>query len=876
VPLEEYIRKRDFAATPEPAGGGEAAAPAAPGQLRFVVHKHAARALHYDVRLEISGVYASWAVPKGPSLDTADKRLAVHVEDHPIEYGSFEGTIPAGEYGGGTVMVWDRGSFAPIGDPVAALAAGQLKFVLDGSKLHGAFALVRMKPRPGEKRENWLLIKERDAETRARADYDVLAALPDSADSGRTMEQIAASGAVWTSGGVEGAAPAPTGGPAGADGPAVAGPAPDVRPRADSPGGAIAAPMPIAAEFQLATLVDEAPEGELWIHEVKYDGYRLRIALERGRARVLTRHGADWTGRFAPLAAAVEALPAGSALIDGEAVVFGADGRPDFGLLQEALSSGGRADHIDFAAFDLLYLDGFDLRGELLLRRKELLRALLDAAPAGGPLRYVEHFAGRGPEFHASSCELLLEGSVSKRGDRSWIPGRSRDWLKAKCLARQEFVVGGWTDPSGSRVAFGALLLGVHDAGGALRYAGRVGTGFTERTLASLRGRLDALAADEPPFADPPRLKDVHWVRPELVAEVEFREWTHDGVVRQPSFEGLREDADPRSVTRETPVGPDGMADADPAPAPARGLVMAGVDISNPDKVLEPAGISKGDLARYYAAVAPALLPHLCGRLLTIVRCPHGPGGGSSCFYQKHPEERGWPQDLRVIEVEEKGGQLPYFCVDNEAGLLSLVQLGSLEIHTWSSLASDPERPDRIVLDLDPDPGIGFADVVAAARTVRDALGALGLGAFAKTTGGHGLHVVTPIEVGYGFDTVRDAAHALVDRLAAADPATFTARMAKAARPGRVFVDYLRNAHGATAVCAFSTRARPGAPVSVPVTWDELDGADPASLDTDSVPRRVAAQAADPWAGYEAARRPITPAMLTALGVASPGASQSR
>jgi bifunctional non-homologous end joining protein LigD len=861
VPLEEYRRKRDFAATPEPAGG-ETAGGAEARQLRFVVHKHAARALHYDVRLEIGGAYASWAVPKGPSLDPAERRLAVHVEDHPIEYGSFEGTIPAGEYGGGTVMVWDRGNFAPIGDPVAAVAAGQLKLVLDGAKLRGGFALVRMKPRPGETRENWLLIKERDAQARARADYDVLAELPDSADSGRTMEQIAASGTAWTNGGVGGTPPAQAAGPAGADGPAVTAPAPDVRPRAGSPADAVAGPMPIDAEFQLAMLVGEAPEGDEWIHEVKYDGYRLRLALERGRARVTTRNGADWTERFAPLAAAAEALPASSALIDGEAVVFDPAGRPDFGLLQEALSSAGRAADIDFAAFDLLYLDGFDLRGEPLLRRKESLRALLEAGAQDGPMRYVEHFAGRGPEFHASSCELLLEGSVSKRGDRPWVPGRSHDWLKTKCLARQEFVVGGWTDPAGSRDAFGALLLGVHDAGGTLRYAGRVGTGFTERALASLRERLDALAADEPPFAAPPRLKGAHWVRPELVAEVEFREWTRDGVVRQPSFEGLREDADPRSVTRETPAEP-----TDP-PAPAHGLAVAG--ISNPDKILEPAGISKGDLARYYAAIAPAMLPHLAGRLLTIVRCPHGAGGGSSCFYQKHPEERGWPQALRVIDVEEKGGPQPYFCVDDEAGLLSLVQLGSLELHTWNSLARDPEHPDRVVFDLDPGVGVGFADVVSAARTVRDALGAIGLGAFPKTTGGHGLHVVTPIEACYGFDTVRDAAHALVDRLAAADPTTFTAKMAKAARPGRVFVDYLRNAHGATAVCAFSTRARPGAPVSVPVAWDELDGLDPASLDANSVPRRVAAQASDPWAGYEAARRPITPAMLTALGVASP------
>ncbi|MDO8963500.1 MAG: non-homologous end-joining DNA ligase, partial [Coriobacteriia bacterium] len=609
MPLEEYNRKRDFSVTPEPSGDG---AVPAPGELRFVIHKHAARALHYDVRLEIDGVYASWAVPKGPSLDPADKRLAVHVEDHPIAYGEFEGTIPAGEYGGGTVMIWDRGAFAPIGDPGELLAKGQLKFVLEGSKLHGAFALVRMKPRPGEKRDNWLLIKERDAHVRPRDEYDVTVEDADSASSGRTMEAIAAGGAVWTAGGVEGA-PAPpspeaTAGPRAAEEPA--GTADRTAP------ATVAGALPADAPFQLATLVGEAPEGDEWIHEVKYDGYRLRAVLERGRARMLTRNGADWTDRLTGIAHAVEALPAASALLDGEAVVIGADGRPDFGALQDALAS-KQDGRITLAAFDLLYLDGFDLRGEPLLRRKDLLRSLIAAAPAGGPLLYVEHFAGGGPAFHAASCDLLLEGSVSKRGDRPWVAGRSRDWLKAKCLARQEFVVGGWTDPEGSRSRFGALLLGVRDPSGELRYAGRVGTGFTERTLDDLYERLAGLAAESPSFAVPPKLGGVHWVRPELVVEVEFREWTRDGVVRQPSFEGVREDADPRMVVREDPVA---SAREDTTELAVSPLVIAGVTVSNPEKSLEPAGVTKRDLACYYEAVAPAMLPHLTGRLITAVR----------------------------------------------------------------------------------------------------------------------------------------------------------------------------------------------------------------------------------------------------------------
>jgi bifunctional non-homologous end joining protein LigD len=852
--LEEYSAKRDFTVTPEPAG---ALGATSSGELSFVVHKHAARALHYDLRLEVGGVLASWAVPKGPSLDPADKRLAVHVEDHPLEYGGFEGVIPAGEYGGGTVMIWDRGAFAPLGDAAAGVAKGHLKFVLAGTKLKGAWALVRMKPRAGESRENWLLIKERDEHVRPHAEYDLLADRPQSAASGRSMEEIAAAGQLY-----EGPRVGDAAGPDPAAGTAAGVPAGSRTVEAvATASGAVAGPMPLDAPFQLATLVAEAPEGGEWIHEVKYDGYRVRVALERGRARVLTRHAADWTERFAGIADAAAGLPAASALIDGEAVAFDGEGRSDFGLLQEALATGRRAGVV-LVAFDLLYLDGFDLRDEALLRRKGLLAALLETAAPQGPLRYVEHYSGAGPAFHSSSCDLLLEGSVSKRGDRPWVPGRSRDWLKAKCLARQEFVVGGWTDPAGSRSRFGALLLGVRDAEGALRYAGRVGTGFDERTLASVGSRLDALATDDAPFADPPPARVVHWTRPELVVEVAFREWTRDGIVRQPSFKGIRDDADAGSVVREDPAA---------APAGSRGpagpVVISGIAISNPDKVLDPAGISKRDLALYYEAVAPAMLPHLTGRPITAVRCPHGRGGPGDCFYQKHPEPRGWPEALLSVKLVDADGPADYFFAQDAAGLLSLVQLGCLEIHTWNSLAADPERPDRIVFDLDPGEGLGFADVVGAARVVRDALGALGLRSFAKTTGGRGLHVIAPVAVEHGYDAVRGFAHALCARLAESDPGRFTDKMAKERRPGRVFIDYLRNAHGATAVCAYSTRARPDVPVSVPVTWDELDGLDPVALDTTSVPPRLASLASDPWSGYEAARARLTPEVFAAVGV---------
>jgi bifunctional non-homologous end joining protein LigD len=831
-PLEEYHRKRDFAATPEPAGvvAPEPAAAHAASPLTFVVHKHAARALHYDLRLEVGGVYASWAVPKGPSLDTHDKHLAVHVEDHPLEYGSFEGTIPAGEYGGGTVMIWDRGTFTPVGDPAAGIAKGDFKFVLSGTKLHGQWVLVRMKPRPGEKRENWLLIKEKDEFVRPREAYDIVTEEPDSAATGRTMEQIAAAGETVEPG------PAPAAGAAPASG---------------------AAPFPEDAPFQLATLVSEAPEGDEWIHEVKYDGYRLHIALQNGVATVLTRNGLDWSDRFPTLVRAAHSLPVASLLLDGEAVVMDREGRSDFGLLQEALSA-GKPKAVLFEAFDVLYLNGFDLRAETLLRRKEVLASLLEGTPADGPLHGVEHFVGAGPEHHAAACRLLLEGSMSKRGDRPWVPGRTRDWLKVKCLARQEFVIGGWTDPEGARAGFGALLVGVRDADGSLRYAGRVGTGFTENTLTDLTKRLAPLATGEPPFAAPPKVPHQHWVRPELVAEVAFREWTHDGHLRQPSFKGLREDKPSSKVVRETPA-------ADPPPA-ADPAAIRGISISNPGRVLEPAGITKLDLARYYDTVAGWMLPHVLDRPLTIVRCPHGATGDAGCFYQKHPETRGWPDVFGTVEVRDSGGPATYFFIKDATGLVALAQLGTLEVHTWGSLASDPERPDRIIFDLDPGPGVEFAQVANAARTVRDALGALGLTAFVKTTGGHGLHVVTPIAPKRSYDGVRAFAHSVVDLLAHEMPDKFTSFMAKEKRPGLVFIDYLRNAHGATAVAAYSTRARPGAHVSVPVTWDQLAaGIDPADYDIRSVPRRLAALKADPWAGYDAARRPLADAMLAAV-----------
>lgn len=880
--LDRYHAKRDFEKTPEPEGGpstevvpddvveascsarGEDA-PCAPG-LAYVIHKHAARRLHYDVRLEMDGALVSWAVPKGPSFDPHNKRLAVHVEDHPIEYGSFEGTIPEGEYGGGTVMVWDRGTWEPIGDPAQGMAEGQLKFNLYGEKLVGRWVLVRMKPREGEKSENWLLIKERDDHVRPADEYDVLAARPESAASGRDMQQIAEEGAHDSLQSLSSAASPPAG-------------APFVSPAAPSEQGAHEGALPDDAPLQLATLVSAPPEGAEWIREIKYDGYRLRIAKDDDSVRLLTRGGKDWTERFPELAKAALALPAESALIDGEVVVFGSGGVPDFGALQHALS---RKDtrRIVLMAFDLLYLNGWDLLGMGLVERKELLQTMLSGADEG-PIRYAEHVTDDGSLFHKEACTLSLEGSVSKLASAPYRPGRTRDWLKVKCLKRQEFVIGGYTEARGSRAGFGALLLGVREADGELRFAGRVGTGFTEFDLTTISERLAGLTQDDSPFADDVVIKDrvVHWVDPLLVGEVSFRGWTDAGIIRHSAFLGMREDIDSADVTRERAITLPAYSASDSDPPPTRAAVKTPADaqpstsagLTNPGKVLFPQiGLTKADLAAYYDSVAQAILPHIERRPLTLVRCPHGREG--QCFYQKHPDKHGWPEAIHTVEVAEKNGPATYGFVEDVEGLLALVQLGTLELHAWNSLADAPELPDRVVFDLDPGPGVDWPAIVSSAKLVRDVLQALGFGAFVKTTGGKGLHVVTPIVAEHDHDRIRAFARGLVDQLAGHDSQAFTAKMAKSARSGRVFIDYLRNAHGATAVAAFSTRAREGATVSVPLTWTELDALDdPGRFDARTVPTRLHEMQDDPWGGYEAARKRVTQAHWAALGVPSEG-----
>jgi bifunctional non-homologous end joining protein LigD len=853
--LEEYQRKRDFGKTPEPSGKVSARKKAA-APLAFVIQEHKARRLHFDFRLELDGVLKSWAVPKGPSLDPGEKRLAVEVEDHPLDYGGFEGVIPEGQYGGGTVLLWDRGTWVPADpDPAAAHAKGMLKFELQGEKLHGNWALVRMGGKAaGERRPNWLLVKERDDAAVPQSGDAVVADNPLSVETGRSLEAIASDrDRVWDS---------------------QKGEATPARP-VDRIPGARKGPMPADLKPQLATLAAAAPAGPEWLHEIKYDGYRLFARIERGKVRLITRNGLDWTSKFPELARAFGQLPVDTALIDGELVHLASTGTTSFSGLQDAIAS-GKTGVLNFFAFDLVYRDGWDLTGALLEDRKAALGEIIPPH-AEGMLRYSDHQTGQGPAVLRQASSLGLEGIVSKRREVSYRPGRGPGWLKIKCRNREEIVVIGFTDPEGRREGFGALLAGYYDPSGTLRYAGRVGTGFSAARLADLRQRLDSLVIKEPPVVlpkDAPR-KGVHWVRPEFVAEVEFAGWTTDAILRHASFQGLREDKSPKELVYD-PSSPNGGAVTKPAPLaladaavskPARdGSVMfEGVRLTHPDRILYPAeGLTKLDVARYYSAVGDWAVPHLAGRPLTLVRCPGGQG--KPCFYQKHLG-KGAPDAIGHVDIAEEGKTEAYPVIEDLAGLIGLVQMDVLELHPSGGTAEKFETPDRITFDLDPDEGLPWPRVTEAAIAIREALLAIGLESFAKTTGGKGLHVVVPLQPKLGWEEVKAFTKWVADQFVAQSPERFTANMAKRARRGRIYIDYLRNSRGATAIGAYSPRARRGAPVSTPLFWDEVEkGVRPEGFTVATVPQRLAALDTDPWAEIGKLRQSIGAAVRRRMG----------
>ncbi|MHB8791075.1 MAG: DNA ligase D [Desulfobulbaceae bacterium] len=846
--IKEYQRKRDFSRTTEPRGQGVAAG----GGNLFVVQKHAATRLHYDLRLEMDGVLKSWAVPKGPSLDPAEKRLAVQVEDHPLEYGAFEGNIPQNEYGGGTVMLWDRGTWEPEGNPAKEFPEGKLAFRLHGEKLRGSWALVQMRSRDGKPSKNWLLIKHKDGEAVGENKYSIVDERPRSVITQRTLAEIAA--------GKEGSAPPPD-----------AGPEPDPSRLTNSRKG----PLPEIIQPQLATLVTEPPAGEAWLHEIKLDGYRILAKVRGGRVTLLSRRGKDWTGKFPAVADALQALPVKQAVLDGEVVVLRPDGTSDFQALQDILQ-GVRTGKLVYYLFDLIHCNGFDLTRTPLLERKSLLRSLLARMlPAREIIRYSDHITSGGGEVYRQACLLAAEGIVSKQAAGGYEQKRSRNWLKTKCLHRQEMVIGGWTEPGGSRQGFGALLLGYYENKN-LVYGGRVGTGFKQDTLRQLSTMLRKLEQHDPPFFNPPSGADgrgVHWVRPELVAEVEFREWTRENVLRQASFKGLRADKAPREIVRESPAGDDAGAKlsgrAEPQPSLRRkrsgDAVVAGVRLSHPDKILYPEQhISKQALAEFYAAIGDFILPHIIRRPLSLLRCPEGREG--KCFYQKHLRES-LPDTLRTIPVPEKDGSTEYIVIDNIRGLISLVQMGVLEIHPWGSSEANLEKPDILTFDLDPGPDVGWPEVIAGARLLRQRLQELDLESFVKTSGGKGLHLVVPIRHRTGWQEAKAFAGAVARDLVRLHPKRFTAEMKKAKRQGRIFIDYLRNDRGATTVAAYSTRARAGAPVSTPIRWDELNRTmTPDRFRLDNLPKRLAALKNDPWPDYFTIRQGIPRAMHQAPG----------
>ncbi|MBU1756120.1 MAG: DNA ligase D [Alphaproteobacteria bacterium] len=824
-PLASYNSKRDFGKTPEPAGKPE---PSAGGDL-FIVQKHDATRLHWDLRLEIDGVLKSWAVTKGPSPDPDIKRLAVRTEDHPMSYAAFEGTIPKGEYGGGTVMLWDRGTWAPIaGTSASDIDKGHLHFCLEGERMKGEWLLIRLKKKPGEKRENWLLRKLQDdhaQEGDALVQRELTSVL-----TGRAMAEIAADkqGEYKLAGKKDDAFLAQM---------EKASSRNSVKAKPKRKSGKPAA-LPSFRKPQLATLVDAVPTGNRWMHEIKFDGYRALVAVKGKEVRVYTRNGKDWTDKFTPLVEAIAALDLPACLIDGEIVANDKSGNPDFSALQGLLKRGhgeqGQGDTLIYHAFDLLELEGEDLAELPNIERKERLEALLGDAPP--PLHVADHVIGAGEKLYRAMCGASQEGIISKTIDGRYASRRSKSWVKVKCTRRQEFVVIGWKASSAKARPFASLLLAQHE-GGELVYKGNVGTGFSQDTMEELAAKLKRLARKTPPAeVDKASSRKVSWVTPNLVAEIGFAEFTADGNVRHGSFLGLRSDKPADSVTPER---------AEEVPEAA-----ARVAISSRERVIFPdSGETKGELADYYEAVAPLMLPWAGERPVSLVRCPQG--RAKKCFFQKHDSGALGDAVHAVAITEKDGGSEDYLYVEDVRGLLQCVQMGTIEFHGWGSRSTAVERPDRMVFDLDPDEGLGFGDVKSAASDIRDRLADLGLVSFAMLSGGKGIHVVVPLTPGHDWDAHKDFSRRFAEALSLAEPERFTATMSKAKRKGKIFIDWLRNQRGSTAVMPYSARARSGAPVAAPIAWNELKTIEGAALfaigDAKKLTDRAASKALAGW-----------------------------
>jgi len=892
--LARYRSMRDFHITAEPSGGTRAAKkPAKITALPFCVQKHAASHLHYDFRLGWNGVLKSWAVAKGPSYVVADKRLAVQVEDHPMEYGGFEGIIPKGQYGGGTVMLWDQGTWEPqpaYPDVDEGLRKGSLKFILHGTKLQGKWALIRMHGKSGgsDSKPNWLLIKEHDDFERPATDPSITESEPKSVVTARTIEEIAHSeDHVWNSKETAGTGQAwyrQSGNSAKA-------PAPKPVSTAELNTELASLPKESQPQFippQLAQQAEAPPSNSGWLHELKLDGYRIQARKSGPKVQLLTRKGLDWTHRMRSIAQAVALIPAASATIDGEVVVLREDGNTSFADLQASFQEGAKH-ALTYFCFDVLHLNGRNTRDLPLIERKKLMEQLLTAAESEA-LRYSEHLTSDGEKIFRNACKMHAEGIISKLGSSTYCSGRSNQWIKCKCLLEQEFVIAGFSLPGAGHTGMygiGSLILGYY-RDGKLIYAGRTGTGFNQRTHKLLREKLDKLKQSASAFQNPPAeaRKDAIWVKPELVAQVRFATWTGDNLIRQAAFLGLREDKPAAEVTRETsgpkPKSATGTAKHQPSStkssatkAPQKAATKSAgkldtpappsIRITHPDKVLDPeSGLTKRALADYYWAVAPRMLPHIAGRPLSLVRCPEG--SGKPCFFQKHVNHM-LPPGIGGVDVPNKktGEKEVYITLDSAEALAGLAQMGVLEVHPWGSRNQDLEHPDRLIFDLDPDESLPWSAVTEAAAEVRARLKKIGLTSFLKTTGGKGLHVVIPVDPTLDWPAAKDFAHRFVMAMERQNPRLYLTKMTKAARVGKIYLDYLRNERGATAVAPYSPRARAGAPVSMPLAWSELDAPTRPVFHVADFAEWRSRLSKDPWKAIFTTRQTLRPDSLKSL-----------
>ena len=837
--LASYRLKRDFTVTPEPAQGGKSSKHG----LRFVVQKHWARSLHYDFRLEFEGTLKSWAVPKGPSLDPQVKRMAVEVEDHPLSYGDFEGVIPARQYGAGRVIVWDSGVWLPTGDAAQGFKDGKLKFEVRGHKLQGRWTLVRMRG-DGEKQVAWLLIKEHDEHERPSLDYDITMALPDSVCTPGNEQVTPVKRAVT------------------AVAKKVKAPATDQH--AKLPAGAFKASLPVKLSPQLATLADAPPEHGEWLYELKFDGYRLMARLGDASVNCFTRNGHDWTAKLPQLAQSLSALNLEGTWLDGEIVVLNDQGIPDFQMLQkafEAPSQGGATAAITYYVFDLPFFQGYDLRGVALSQRRDLLEKLLDRQTTGN-IRFSAAFDAPSKDLMLSACKLGLEGLIGKRADSPYESRRSTSWIKLKCGKRQAFLICGYTDPKGARTGLGALLLGHLDDSGKLQYAGKVGSGLNEKTLAELTRALRKLSTRASPFTGkPPMAGKPHWVKPTLLADVSFAEWTNTGRIRHGVFRGLLDEKKSQASLPDTPfmktIAKHALTGS--TSHAAQVILPASLRLTHPERIIDAkSGLTKLDMVKHYALVAPVMLPHLKGRPVSLLRAPAGVTG--ELFFQKHAKALEIP-GIKLLSEALDPGHASLLEITNVAGLLSAAQMNTLEFHTWNGVATLIAKPDRMIFDLDPGEKVAWPDIQEAALLVRTLLEVLDLQAFIKTSGGKGLHVVVPLKKLHDWDTVKGLSQAVVQHLAKTIPQKFVAKSGPKNRVGKIFVDYLRNGFGATTISAWSARARPGLGVSVPIAWDELQGlSSSAHWTAENIAERIAV-GNSVWDDYAKSARSLNKAM---------------